>query len=96
MPTLMFGPMLIESPDSPLVLILSLFPFSSPAAVVTRLAVQTVPLWQIGLSLALLAATTYVVVGLAARFFWADNFLSAEAFNWRWFLGGWRTPSGAD
>jgi ABC-2 type transport system permease protein len=90
MPTLMFGPLLIESPGSPLVLVLSLFPFSSPSAMVTRLAVQAVPLWQIGLSLVLLAATTYVVVGLAARFFRADNFLSAESFNWRRFLGGWR------
>lgn len=90
MPTLMFGPMLIESPDSPLVLALSLFPLSSPATMVTRLAVQTVPLWQLGLSLALLAGTTYVVVVLAARFFRAGNFLSAESFNWRRFLRGWR------
>jgi len=90
MPVLMFGPLLLESPNSPLVLVLSLFPFSSPAAMVTRLAVQAVPLWQIGLSLALLAGTTYAAVVLGARFFRADNLISAESFSWKRFVGGWR------
>jgi len=89
MPTLMFGPEMIETPDSPLVLFLSLFPLSSPSAMVTRLAVQAVPLWQILLSLALLAGTTYAVVVLAARFFRSGNLLSGESFNWRRFVAGW-------
>jgi len=90
MPTLMFGSTMADSPDSGLVLFLSLFPFSSPSAMVTRLAVQAVPLWQILLSLGLLAGTTYVAVVAAARFFRSGNLLSGESFNWRRYLAGWR------
>jgi ABC-2 type transport system permease protein len=89
-PVLMFGPVLIESPNSPLVLLLSLFPFSSPAAMVTRLAVQPVPLWQILVSLALLAGTTYAAIVVGARFFRSGNLISAESFSWKRFLAGWR------
>ncbi|HNS51336.1 MAG TPA: ABC transporter permease [Anaerolineae bacterium] len=90
MPTLMFGSEMIEKPGSPLVLFLSFFPFSSPSAMVTRLAVQAVPAWQIGLSLALLAGTTYAAVVLAARFFRSGNLLSGESFSWKRFVAGWR------
>jgi ABC-2 type transport system permease protein len=94
MPTLMFGSMMVERPESGLVLFLSLFPFSSPSAMVTRLAVQAVPAWQIGLSLALLAGTTYLVVVLAARFFRSGNLLSSQSFNWRRYLAGWKGQQG--
>lgn len=90
MPTLMFGPALLEDPNGALSLVLSLFPFSAPAAMVTRLAVADVPLWQILASLAGLALTTYLFVTLASRFFRADNLLSLEAFNWRRLATGWR------
>jgi ABC-2 type transport system permease protein len=90
MPTLMFGNLLISEPESALTLVLSLFPFSSPSAMVTRLAVGGVPLWQLLVSVALLAATTYLFVILAARFFQAGNLLSESSFNWRRLLTGWR------
>ena len=69
MPTLMFGRMFVDDPGNALVLILSLFPFSAPSAMVTRLAVTTVPLWQILVSLAGVALTAYLFVSLSARFF---------------------------
>jgi ABC-2 type transport system permease protein len=90
MPTLMFGPEFADNPHSPLVVALSMFPFSSPSAMVTRLAVATVPLWQVLLSLALLAATAYGFVLLAARFFRAGNLLSDTAFSLRRLATGWR------
>jgi ABC-2 type transport system permease protein len=90
MPTLMFGALFAENPDSPLVVALSLFPFSAPSAMVTRLAVAQVPLWQILVSLAGLAATTYLFVVLSARFFRAGNLLSGESFSWRRLATGWR------
>jgi ABC-2 type transport system permease protein len=90
MPTLMFGSLFFEEPNSPLILALSLFPLSAPSAMVTRLAVATVPLWQILISLAGLAVTTYLVVSLAARFFRASNLLSGEPFSWRRLATGWR------
>jgi ABC-2 type transport system permease protein len=90
MPTLMFGSTFVEEPDSLLTLILSLFPFSAPSAMLTRLAVGEVPFWQIFVSLAGLAITTYLAVTLSARFFKAGNLLSNAAFNWRRFASGWR------
>jgi ABC-2 type transport system permease protein len=90
MPTLMFGALFLEEPNSPLVLALSLFPFSAPSAMVTRLAVAEVPLWQILVSLAGLAGTTYLFVALAGRFFRAGNLLSQASFSWRRLATGWR------
>ncbi len=90
MPTLMFSSLFVEEPNSPLVLVLSLFPFSAPSAMVTRLAVGEVPLWQIMVSLAGLALTTYLMVVLAARFFRAGNLLSDTPFSLRRLATGWR------
>jgi ABC-2 type transport system permease protein len=93
LPTLMFSSLFVEEPNHPLVLASSLFPFSAPAAMVTRLTVGVVPLWQILLSLAGLALTTYLFVGLAGRFFRAGNLLSNASFNWRRMASGWRKSS---
>jgi len=90
MPTLMFGTLFAEEPNNPLVVGLSLFPFSAPSAMVTRLAVAPVPWWQVLISLAGLAVTTYLFVALAARFFQAGNLLSSAAFSWRRLATGWR------
>jgi ABC-2 type transport system permease protein len=90
LPTLMFSSLFVEEPNHPLVLALSLFPFSAPAAMVTRLSVGTVPLWQALLSLIGLALTAYLFVVLAGRFFRAGNLLSDASFNWRRLASGWR------
>jgi ABC-2 type transport system permease protein len=90
MPTLMFSQLFVEEPNHPLTLVLSLFPFSAPSAMLTRLAVGEVPLWQIIFSLAGLALTTYLMVVLAGRFFRAGNLLSDAPFNWRRLATGWR------
>jgi ABC-2 type transport system permease protein len=90
MPTLMFGTLFVEEPNNPLVVGLSLFPFSAPSAMVTRLAVAPVPWWQLLLSLAALVVTTYLFVLLAARFFQAGNLLSSASFSWRRLVTGWR------
>jgi ABC-2 type transport system permease protein len=90
MPTLMFGSAFAEDPNGTLPVVLSLFPFSAPSAMVTRLAVAEVPLWQILISLAGLALIAYLFIVLAGRFFRADNLLSQESFNWRRLATGWR------
>ena len=90
MPTLIFSRLFVEEPNNPLTLVLSLFPFSAPSAMVTRLAVGEVPLWQIILSLAGLALTTYLFIVLAGRFFRAGNLLSDAPFSWRRLVTGWR------
>ena len=94
MPTLMFGPEFVANPNGALALGLSLFPLSSPSAMVTRLAISQVPFWQLLLSLGLLLITTYLIISLAGRFFRADNLLSGASFKWDRLLKGWRGDSG--
>jgi ABC-2 type transport system permease protein len=90
MPTMMFGSEFLNEPHGTLSLVLSLFPFSAPSAMVTRLAVADVPLWQPIVSLLGLGVTAYLMALLAARFFRAGNLLSQASFNWRRFATGWR------
>jgi ABC-2 type transport system permease protein len=91
LPTLMAGSLFAENPQSILTIALSLFPLSAPSAMVTRLAVGPVPTWQVVISLAGLAVTTYLFVLLAARFFQAGNLLSERSFNLKRLLTEWRT-----
>ncbi|MGD8627386.1 MAG: ABC transporter permease [Anaerolineae bacterium] len=90
MPTLMFATQFLEAPHGTLALVLSLFPLSAPTAMVTRLAVAQVPLWQILVSLAGLAVVAYLFIWLAARFFRAGNLLSQESFNWQRLATAWQ------
>lgn len=90
MPTLMFGRLFVEDADGIFPLVLSLFPFSAPSAMVTRLAVAEVPLWQALVSLTGVMITAYLFTVLAARFFQPQNLLSQQAFNWRRLATGWR------
>jgi ABC-2 type transport system permease protein len=87
---LMMATELLENPNSTLSLVLCLVPFTAPAAVVTRMVVTEVPLWQTLLSLAILAVSAYAFMLLAARFFRAGNLLSQTAFSWRRLATGWR------
>lgn len=96
MPTLMFGSVFLEEPNGALSTVLSLFPLSAPSAMVTRLAVADVPLWQVVASLAGLALATYLTISLAGRFFRADNLLSQDSFNWRRLATGWRGGQAAE
>jgi ABC-2 type transport system permease protein len=70
-----------ESPDGPLTLFLSLFPFTAPPSMITRLTLSSVPIWQILASLAGLAITAYIFIFLASRLFRADTLLSSESFR---------------
>jgi ABC-2 type transport system permease protein len=90
MPTLMFGSTFAEDPTGTLAVVLSLFPLSAPSAMVTRLAVAQVPVWQILVSLAGLGLTAYLFIVLAGRFFRAGNLLSHDPFNWRRLATAWR------
>jgi ABC-2 type transport system permease protein len=80
---LWFNWALIQTPQGGLAVGLSLFPLTSPLAMMTRLAAGHVPLWQVLISLSVLAATTYALVLLSARFFRADTLLSGSELNWQ-------------
>jgi len=71
-----------QAPDGALATALSLFPLTAPTAMVTRLSISHVPLWQPVVSLAGLAGTTYLFVLLSGRFFRADTLLSDASLNW--------------
>lgn len=59
----------VQLPSSPLAVWCSLIPFTSPLIMFMRMAVQTPPLWQIALSLAILVGTIYALVLLCAKIY---------------------------
>jgi ABC-2 type transport system permease protein len=77
-----FNTAFLEAPDGILPVLLSLFPLSAPAAMVTRLVAGSVPLWQLAASLCGVAVTTYFITVLSARFFRADTLLSGAVLKW--------------
>ena len=72
---------LILSPNGPLAVFLSLFPFTAPLAMILRLTVTEVPLWQILLSMALLAAAALLMIRMVAGIFRAQTILSGQKFH---------------
>jgi len=72
-----------ESPDGPLIIFLSMFPFTSPPSMMTRLILTDVPIWQILISILLLILTAYGFILLASRLFRADNLLSNEGLSFK-------------
>jgi ABC-2 type transport system permease protein len=71
----------IQTPNSALVTFLSLFPLTSPVSMITRLILVSVPIWQLVLSLLLLALTSYLVAVFAARLFRAQTLLSGATLT---------------
>lgn len=59
----------IRTPDSAAVMWMSLIPFFAPIVMFARIVVQTPPLWQIALSLALMVATIAGMVVVCARIY---------------------------
>ena len=78
---LMFISALIRTPDSPLSTFLSIFPFTSPVSMMTRLSATNVPLWQTLLALVLLAGTAWLLVRASALLFKAQNLLSGQSVS---------------
>lgn len=62
-----FSPVVIRAPESPLAVVLSLVPFFAPLHMVLRISSVTPPLWQVGLSMALMVATIGAITWAAAR-----------------------------
>jgi ABC-2 type transport system permease protein len=77
---------LINEPNSVLSVVLSMFPFTAPIAMITRLSAGEVPLWQILAAIALLAFTTVLVVRAVARMFQAQTILSGQPFSRKLFI----------
>jgi len=61
-----FMVVIMNDPDAPVAVVVSLVPFLAPMLFFLRMVLHTPPVWQILLCFALLVATTYWVVRLAA------------------------------
>lgn len=70
-----------SAPQGPLAVTLSFIPFSSPLAMLMRMASTTVPVWQVTTSLTLLVLTAAGIVWLMARLFRVQTLLSGESFS---------------
>lgn len=72
-----------DAPDGAAATVLSLFPLTSPVAMVARLGATPVPWWQLLGGAAALGILAYLFVLLAGRLFRADNLLSSRALTWQ-------------
>ncbi len=84
----LFLSVVANDPDSALSIGLSLFPLTSPILMVVRMAVTDVPVWQVALSLVLLAGAFVGVIALAARIYRVGILMYGKkatfADLWRW------------
>lgn len=83
---LVFISSLIQAPDGPLSVALSLFPLTAPVSMMTRLAATSVPVWQTILAAVLIGLTAWLLVKSAARMFRAQNLLSGQSVTTRSFF----------
>jgi ABC-2 type transport system permease protein len=60
---------IFQHPSSSLAIWGSMFPFTAPLVMFTRIAMQTPPWWQITISIALMVATIYGMIWLCGRIY---------------------------
>jgi ABC-2 type transport system permease protein len=78
---LILSPSFSMAPDNALSVALSLFPFTAPVSMITRLTAGSVPAWQLALSLCLMLITAFLVVRAVAGLFRAQTLLTGQNFN---------------
>lgn len=66
---LVFMQLILTSPDSPLAVFLSLFPFTSSVAMLSRIGASEVPFYQIAASLFILFVSIHAVIMISSRLF---------------------------
>ena len=67
--SIVFLQAVIEAPNSMLSVVLSLIPFTAPIPMVVRVAMIDVPIWQLALSLTLLAGTFVGAIWVSSRIY---------------------------
>ncbi len=73
--------MLVDKPDGPLAVALTLFPLSSPMVALFRMSLTDVPTWQLVASLALIIASLAGSVWLVARIFRAAMLMYGQVLR---------------
>ena len=71
------------APNSPFVAFGSLFPFTAPVMLPTRMLVADVPAWQVALSVVLCAGSALAIVWLAGRIFRGTLLTYGKKFKFR-------------
>jgi ABC-2 type transport system permease protein len=74
---------LVEQPNSPLAIFLTLFPLTSLTSFCLRLAFSTWPLWQLVASVAILTLSALGSIWLGARAFRLGMLRYGQRLNWR-------------
>jgi ABC-2 type transport system permease protein len=80
---LMAVSLLVSDPNGGVALVLSLFPFTAPVAMMARLAATQVPWWQLVTAVILLIVTVIWFVRVAAHLFRAQVLFSGQPFDLR-------------
>ncbi|TAK13891.1 MAG: ABC transporter permease [Anaerolineae bacterium] len=78
--------LVLEEPMSPIAVGLSLFPFTAPILMVTRLAIGGIPAWQPAVAALGILAMAVVVILATARLFRAQTLLAGQPASLRIFL----------
>lgn len=78
---------IINHPNGPIAVVLSLFPFTAPIALAIRAGFASIPTWQYVLSLGLLFISALISVWLAGRAFRLGMVRYGQRVAWRDFLG---------
>jgi ABC-2 type transport system permease protein len=85
---MLFVAAIVQRPDAPWIRAATFFPPFTPAVLMMRLAVSTLPWWEIALAMGLLAVSVFGLMRFAARVFetgmlmYGKNMSIAEI--WRW------------
>ena len=74
--------LIIRAPDSTLAVVLSLVPLFSPILMFMRVSVSNPPLWQVGLSWALMAASIWFSARAAGKLFRVGILMHGAAPTW--------------
>jgi ABC-2 type transport system permease protein len=89
---LIMSTVVMRAPNSPLAVFASLFPLFSPIVMPGRLAFDP-PLWQVGLSIAILIGTAVFFVWLSARIYrvgilmYGKKVTAKELWKWMFYKG---------
>lgn len=75
--------LIMESPNSPIVVAMSLFPLTAPLTMILRAGFTTVPAWQIIASIGLLSLTALGALWLAGRAFRLGMLRYGQRLRWK-------------
>ena len=74
---------LIQNPNSPLAIALSIFPFTAPMTISMRVGFSTIPTWQLILSVLILVCSAIGAVWLAGRAFRLGMLRYGQRLRWK-------------